>query len=290
MAKIGYWNSVGSDKGVPILATVTVYDAGTANKSTIWSDVAGTTLKDNPFQTDTLGRFEFFADPAYYDIEVSGSGITTYKILNQTLGMVGSLVAHATQHKSGGSDPIKLDELAAPTDVTTLDVSTSKHGLCPKLPNDSAKYLNGQGSFAVPAAPGGVVPVGGIIMWSGTIATIPANWALCDGAGGTPDLRDKFVVGAKQDSGGAAKTNVSGSLTQTGGSATHPAHADHASLTHSGTAVADHSSIWRASGPDLCAGSIGHTVTQPNAHPALAHDTPSILNPYYALAFIMRTA
>ena len=150
MAKIGYWNSVGSDKGVPILATITVYDAGTANKSTIWSDVAGTTLKDNPFQTDTLGRFEFFADPAYYDIEVSGSGITTYKIENQTLGMVGSLVAHATQHKSGGSDSIKLDELAAPIDNTNLDVSTEKHGLAPKLPNDAKKFLNGVGSWVAP--------------------------------------------------------------------------------------------------------------------------------------------
>lgn len=39
-------------------------------------------------------------------------------------------------------------------------------------------------------------PVGGIIMWSGTIASIPSGWALCDGTSGTPDLRDRFIVGA----------------------------------------------------------------------------------------------
>ncbi len=41
------------------------------------------------------------------------------------------------------------------------------------------------------------VPVGGIIMWSGTIAQAEAltNWAICDGQNGTPDLRDKFVLG-----------------------------------------------------------------------------------------------
>ena len=41
------------------------------------------------------------------------------------------------------------------------------------------------------------VPVGGIIMWNGTIAEAEAlsNWAICDGANGTPDLRDKFVLG-----------------------------------------------------------------------------------------------
>lgn len=38
------------------------------------------------------------------------------------------------------------------------------------------------------------IPTGGIIMWSGTIASIPAGWALCNGANGTPDLTDKFIV------------------------------------------------------------------------------------------------
>jgi len=45
--------------------------------------------------------------------------------------------------------------------------------------------LNGGGSS---------VPVGTITMWSGTIASIPSGWALCDGSGGTPDLTDKFIV------------------------------------------------------------------------------------------------
>jgi hypothetical protein len=39
-------------------------------------------------------------------------------------------------------------------------------------------------------------PSGGIIMWSGSIASIPSGWFLCDGANGTPNLRDRFVVGA----------------------------------------------------------------------------------------------
>jgi microcystin-dependent protein len=40
------------------------------------------------------------------------------------------------------------------------------------------------------------LPVGLITMWSGSIASIPAGWALCNGTLGTPDLRDRFVVGA----------------------------------------------------------------------------------------------
>jgi len=57
--------------------------------------------------------------------------------------------AHAERHKSGGDDAIKLDELAAPTDVTTLDVSIASHGLCPKLPNDITKFLSGDGTWRV---------------------------------------------------------------------------------------------------------------------------------------------
>lgn len=36
---------------------------------------------------------------------------------------------------------------------------------------------------------------GGIIMWHGSLAAIPPDYALCDGDNGTPDLREKFVVG-----------------------------------------------------------------------------------------------
>ena len=43
-------------------------------------------------------------------------------------------------------------------------------------------------------------PVGGIILWSGLISAIPTGWALCDGTNGTPDLRNKFIIGAYSDS------------------------------------------------------------------------------------------
>jgi microcystin-dependent protein len=38
--------------------------------------------------------------------------------------------------------------------------------------------------------------VGQIIMWYGNVINIPQGWALCNGANATPDLRDKFIVGA----------------------------------------------------------------------------------------------
>lgn len=93
----------------------------------------------------------------------------------------------------------------------------------------------------------GPVPLGGIIMWSGTVATVPTGFALCDGSANSPgpDLRDRFIVGARQDDGGAAKTNVTGSLTVSGGAATHNHTATSAAVsTHTLTtdvAVSTHS-------------------------------------------------
>src|SRR5690625_782038 len=44
------------------------------------------------------------------------------------------------------------------------------------------------------------VPGGIIVMWSGTHTDIPSGWLLCDGTNGTPDLRDRFILGATSES------------------------------------------------------------------------------------------
>lgn len=41
-----------------------------------------------------------------------------------------------------------------------------------------------------------LVPRGSVILWHGASDAIPKGWAICDGTQGTPDLRDRFVIGA----------------------------------------------------------------------------------------------
>ncbi len=43
------------------------------------------------------------------------------------------------------------------------------------------------------------IPKGLISMWSGSIATIPTGWSLCNGENGTPNLTDRFIVGVGGD-------------------------------------------------------------------------------------------
>jgi hypothetical protein len=59
---------------------------------------------------------------------------------------------------------------------------------------------------------GASLPAGIIVMWSGALASVPSGWALCDGANGTPDLRDRFIKGWSQ---GVAPGGTGGSPTHT---------------------------------------------------------------------------
>ena len=81
-----------------------------------------------------------------------------------------------------------------------------------------------------PPAWGNAFVTGMIMMWSGSIASIPSGWALCNGASGTPDLRDRFVVGAGST---YAVNATGGSATTTLLEANLPSHTH--SISASGT-------------------------------------------------------
>ena len=66
--------------GVGAAAVVTVYDAGTEDVSTIYSD-DGSTAAGNPLTADAYGRTNFYAANGSYDIKVTGTGITEYTLL-----------------------------------------------------------------------------------------------------------------------------------------------------------------------------------------------------------------
>ena len=143
---------------------------------------------------------------------------------------------------------------------------------------------------------------GMIIMWSGTIATIPTGWLLCNGSSSTPDLRDKFIIGASADSGGAAKTNVTASYTQTGGTkdAIVVSHTHTATVTDSGHAHTYDKSSSNTAGGSSSTDSMRTVTSAVNTSTATtgitvanstegSSGTNQNLPPYYALAFIMKS-
>lgn len=121
-------------------------------------------------------------------------------------------------------------------------------------------------------------PAGGIILWSGATTTIPAGWVLCDGANGTPDLRDRFVVGA----GGTYAVKAAGGSSTTGETtlttAQMPAH------THD---TRSHAYGFPNTGSNfqLDNRGSGYATASTGGGESHAH---SSMPPYYSLAYIMK--
>jgi hypothetical protein len=137
------------------------------------------------------------------------------------------------------------------------------------------------------------IPVGGIIMFSGTISSLDSAWAICDGTNGTPDLTDTFVMGTATqseigDTGGSADAIV---VDHTHTASTNTAGSHFHTLTSgSGTAGSANSADTDSGGDSISTNSAGahnHTVT---VNSTGSSGTNANLPPYYKLAYIMRTS
>lgn len=139
-----------------------------------------------------------------------------------------------------------------------------------------------------------MLPIGGIIMFDNPIAQRPNGSQLCNGANGTPDLRDKFIYGAAVDGDvnatGGSDTHVHGNAnTGSGGS-----HSHSVSINTGGSGSSSGVSGY-AAGVDVSAGNHSHgstgSTTAEAAHTHTLGNTGAgtSLPPYLKLYFVMRT-
>ncbi len=139
------------------------------------------------------------------------------------------------------------------------------------------------------------LPIGGIVMWDDAIADAPGGFAICNGSGGTIDLRDKFVYGASAD----------GDVGDTGGATTHThTNADSgAAGTHthslsgtSGGGGSTNNVSGFSGGETVSKGGHTHSLSgtsdadADHSHTLSATGSGSSLPPYLMLYFIQRTS
>jgi len=124
-------------------------------------------------------------------------------------------------------DILQIDTALAARPTAT-QMNTALSGYSPLGHHHEISDVNGL--TAALAAATSTLPTGFIGMWSGTIASIPVGWAICNGQNGTPNLTDKFIIAAGNtyapgavggSTGGAFTTTAAGAHSHGGATAGH---------------------------------------------------------------------
>jgi hypothetical protein len=152
-------------------------------------------------------------------------------------------------------------------------------------------------------AGGGFIPTGGIIIWSGAANAIPTGWLLCNGSSGTPDLRNRFVVGAGSTyavgaTGGASSVTSDSSGTLTTNSSSVVVSRDGwgvgseispSSPTTAGRLISGSGSVETLEALESLSSAANNLTTGSHTHTINGHaHTVATLPPYYALCYIMK--
>lgn len=134
-----------------------------------------------------------------------GQVLTAAKLNHMENGIAEVEKQQGPPGKDGVSPTVAVTSITDGHRVTITDATGQK----------SFDVLNGKNATGGGGSSGvsDSFPVGGIIIWSGTADDIPSGWHICDGTQGTPDLRDRFVLGAGTayevgSTGGAAKVTL----------------------------------------------------------------------------------
>ena len=237
-----------------------------------------------------------------------GNGFQFFTILGQPLAggkiytyQAGSSTPLATYTDNTGAtanaNPIVLGTDGRPSSEIWLTYGYNYKFIL-KDANDTTiqSYDNLYGIIGVQTTSGTTIPAGLISMWSGSIGSIPSGWYLCDGSNGTPNLTDRFIIGAGST---YAVNGTGGASSVTLVTANMPAHTHTATVTDPGHThqQTGNGQISPGGGSQITLGAIPSGTNTQSATTGISVTNSStgsgtsfsVLNPYYALAFIQKS-
>lgn len=206
-----------------------------------------------------------------------------------------------------GDDHLRLIKVTLKNSFPNVDGAvTATPAALNSIPYDFAAFVTEMSKH--------FVPTGAIIKWSGAIIDIPVGYHICDGTGGTPDLRGLFIVGAGTLAVGATGGANSVSSSDAGGhtpvvqghaltSGEMPAHFhtgitlpmsadDNAQTPMTFVEGSSVQGVGDVTFAGATTGSTGGGTSHTHGADAVAdhHHTVATVPPYYALAFIKKTS
>jgi len=233
--------------------------------------------------------FQFFTSTG---LPLAGGQIYTYQ--------AGSSTPLATYSDNGGvysnTNPIVLGSDGRPqTEIWLTYGFNYKFVLQDAVGNTIQTYDNLYGIIGVQPTTQASIPSGLISLWSGAIGSIPSGWLLCDGTNGTPNLKDRFIVGAGNlysvgGTGGSTDAIVVSHTHTATSVVTDPGH-NHTYTRVSGTAPQSGNTtpVYNSTTTDNTGtATTGISVATTNASTGVS-GTNANLPPYYALAYIMKS-
>jgi hypothetical protein len=215
----------------------------------------------------------------------AGSGITVPVSTSMLVRCDGVNIVDQTNYISGA--------LAIGGNFSVTGTAT---GVTPTSGDSSTKFAT---TAFVSSAVSGGIPSGAILLWNGSVGSIPSGWYLCNGSNGTPDLRDRFVVGAGSTYAVAA---TGGSANAIVVSHNHSAGVSDPSHSHS---IGIGATATGGYGLSVAGGYQNRVVVAPQVSSSVNTDSASTgisvsvsstgssgtnanLPPYYALCYIMK--
>ena len=245
-------NVLGGD--TPIGAGSTIYNSGAAiftgiitAPSAVFTgnvSIAGTLTYEDVTSIDSIGIIT-----ARSDIRANGNIVGDNATNVSGINNVTATAFYGNGANLTGIDATKI--ITCNTQVQTIDTGSNGHvkviteggerlrisnggqiGLSGANYGSSGQVLTSQGSGSAAAWTTVIgVPSGIIAVWSGSEGSIPSGWYLCNGSNSTPDLRNRFIVGAGSGS-SYSVGDTGGSNTVTLSTSQIPAHS-HTTNNHS---------------------------------------------------------
>jgi hypothetical protein len=173
-----------------------------ANIGSLWVNAATQNSSIDGINAN-IGSFYTYSNTTYSTVANAGTQQASINSINANIGSFYTYANTTFYSNTNAAAYLTTATITTTGNITAANLTTAGNltvsGNSALTGNATAPTANisvNNNQLATTAFVRSVLPTGIIVMWSGSSATIPYGWYLCDGTNGTPNLVNRFIVGA----------------------------------------------------------------------------------------------